>query len=163
LLVRAALVAAATVSFVSEARAQQTRSERGQPTTPISVTDFSKLRWLSGDWLGSAPGERPLYARYRFSDDSTIAITYFRDSTFSTASADARVYLTVGRVYHTFGPSRWGATRVDTSGVFFIPQVMAHNTFAWRHESPNEWTSTRRSSYSGHEEVTVYHMRRVGR
>jgi hypothetical protein len=157
------MVAAATVVLASEANAQQSRSQRGQPKTPISLQDFSKLKWLSGDWAGTALGERELYARYRFADDSTIDITYFRDSAFSQPSADARVYLTVGRVYHTFGPSRWGATRVDTSGVFFIPQVMAHNTFAWQYESPNEWTSTRRSAYSGHEEVTVYHMRRVGR
>lgn len=146
------------------ARAQaSSSSQRGQPRTPFGVADFAKLRWLEGSWAAAAPGETPFYARYHFANDSTIEIAYFRDSSFTQQSGAGRVYLTVGRVYHTFGSGRWGATNVDSSGVFFIPQVNAHNTFAWTYESPDAWTLTQRAGLSGHERVTVYRMRRVGR
>ncbi|HMA22903.1 MAG TPA: hypothetical protein VKP00_02885 [Gemmatimonadaceae bacterium] len=143
--------------------AQSSSSQRGQPKTPFSVADFAKLRWLEGSWAGSATDESPIYARYHVANDSTIEIVYFRDSTFAQQFGTGRVYLAVGRIYHTFGSGRWGATNVDSAGVFFIPQVNAHNTFAWNYQSPDAWTLTQRSGASGHERVTVYHMRRVGR
>jgi len=136
-------------------------SQRGQPKTPFGTADFARLRRLEGSWVGTAPGESNLYERFRYANDSTIEITYYRDSTFSQESGTGRVYLTVGRVYHTFGPGRWGASHVDSAGVFFVPQVNAHNTFAWSFDSPDAWTATARGGMGGHERVTVYHMRRV--
>jgi hypothetical protein len=136
-------------------------SQRGQPTTPFSAADLSKLHWMEGTWKATAPGERTYYERYHFVNDSTIQITYYSDSTFTRETGNGRVYLSVGRVYHTFGPGRWGATSIDTTGVYFIPQVNAHNTFAWSYRSPNSWTATMRSGYSGRERVTVYQLQRV--
>jgi hypothetical protein len=121
-------------------------SQRGQPKTPFGIVDFAKLRWAEGSWAGTAADEKPFYARYHFANDSTMDITYYRDSAFTQES----------------GSGRWGATNVDASGAFFIPQVNAHNTFAWSYESPDAWTLTQRSGLSGHERVTVYHMQRVG-
>lgn len=162
---RLAFALAATVALVvvlpSTARAQG--SDRGQPRTPFGVADLAKLHWLVGAWEGTALGEDTIYCRYQFSTDSTIDITYFRDRALTKGSADARVYLTTGRVYQTLGPGQWGATHVDENGVFFIPQVNAHNTFAWSYKSPDLWTSTMRTSVSGHEAVTVYQMRRIAR
>ena len=155
--------AAAAVAVPGTGAAQSaSSSQRGQPQTPFGVADFAKLRWLEGSWAATATDEKPFYARYHFANDSTMEITYYRDSAFTQQSGDGRVYLTVGRVYHTFGSGRWGATNVDASGAFFIPQVNAHNTFAWSYESPDAWTLTQRSGLSGHERVTAYHMRRVG-
>lgn len=157
------LAAATAVAMPRAASAQSaSSSQRGQPKTPFGIADFAKLRWLEGSWAATAADETPFYARYHFANDSTMDITYYRDSAFMQQSGDGRVYLTVGRVYHTFGSGRWGATNVDASGAFFIPQVNAHNTFAWNYESPNAWTLTQRSGLSGHERVTVYHMQRVG-
>ena len=135
--------------------------QRGQPKTPFATADFAKLRWLEGTWRGTSPGQSTTYERYRFVNDSTIEITYFADSTLGREAGSGRVYLTVGRIYHTFGPGRWGATRVDESGVYFIPQTNARNTFAWTHTSHDAWTSTLRTGASGREIVTVYEMRRV--
>jgi hypothetical protein len=157
------LAVAAAVAFPRSGSAQSSSpSQRGQPKTPFAVADFAKLRWLEGSWAATATDETPFYARYHFANDSTMEIVYFRDSSFTQATGNGRVYLTVGRVYHTFGSGRWGATNVDASGAFFIPQVNAHNTFAWSYESPGAWTLTQRSGLSGHERVTVYHMQRVG-
>src|SRR5262245_8606772 len=110
----AAAIAAA--SLVSAANAGAQVSQRGQPKTPFAVGDLGKLRWLEGTWKASAPGEPTHYERYKFANDSTIEITYFSDSTLSRESGTGRVYLSVGRIYHTFGPGRWGATTVDESG-----------------------------------------------
>jgi hypothetical protein len=138
------------------------QSQRGQPRTAFATSDFGKLRWLEGTWRGTAPGHEPFYERYHFVNDSTAEITYYNDASLSRPTGEGRVYLTVGRIYHTFGPGRWGATHVDSSGVFFIPQVNAHNTFAWHQDSPNSWTATLRTGLSGHARVTVYTMTRVG-
>jgi hypothetical protein len=154
---------AAAVPLPRLASAQSTSSQRGQPKTPFAVADLAKLHWLEGSWAGVASDESPVYARYHFANDSTMEISYYRDSTFSQESGTGRVYLTVGRIYQTFGSGRWGATNVDSSGVFFIPQVNAHNTFAWSYQSADEWTLTQRTGLSGRERVTVYKMRRVKR
>jgi hypothetical protein len=156
-----AATAAAAMPRTASAQAASS-SQRGQPKTPFGTADFGKLRWAEGSWAATATDETPFYARYHFANDSTMDITYYRDSAFTQESGSGRVYLTVGRVYHTFGSGRWGATNVDGTGAFFIPQVNAHNTFAWSYESPDAWTLTQRSGLSGHERVTVYHMRRVG-
>jgi hypothetical protein len=155
----AVIVAGAAILSAGTAHAQ---SQRGQPRTPFATSDFGKLRWLEGTWRGTAAGHEPFYERYHFVNDSTAQITYFNDSTLSRPTGEGRVYLTVGRIYHTFGPGRWGATHVDSSDVFFIPQVNAHNTFAWRRETPDTWTATLRTGLSGHSRVTVYSMTRVG-
>jgi len=137
------------------------QSQRGQPTTAFGTKDFGKLRWVEGAWKATAPNERTYYQRYRFLNDSTIEITTYGDSTLSRETGGGRVYLSVGRVYHTFGPGRWGATSIDTTGIYFVPQVNAQNTFAWSRQGPDTWTATMRSGYSGHERVTVYQMQRV--
>jgi hypothetical protein len=45
--------------------------------------------------------------------------------------------------------------------VYFVPQVNAQNSFAWSFQSPNSWTSTMRSGFSGRERMTVYTLERV--
>src|SRR5215211_6737130 len=126
---RALLVAGITVmSTVLAREASAQASQRGQPKTPFAAGDLGKLRWMEGTWRATAPNEPTHYERYAFANDSTIEITYYSDSTLSRASGTGRVYLSVGRIYHTFGPGRWGATTVDSSGVYFIPQINAHNT-----------------------------------
>ena len=148
-------------SLVRAQAPAQSRSQRGQPRTPFSTSDLGKLRWLEGVWEAQSPGETTLYERYHFLNDSTIEISYYRDPKLTQETGTGRVYLTVGRVYHTFGAGRWGATNVDTTGAYFIPQVNAHNTFAWSYQSPSSWTITMRSGLSGREHVTVYQLRRI--
>jgi hypothetical protein len=145
----------------SFASAQQSSSQRGQPKTPFGTADLAKLRWLEGSWAATAPNETPFYARYHIPNDSTIDVTYYRDSSFTQPSGSGRIYLTVGRVYQTFGSGRWGATNIDSTGAYFIPQVNAHNTFAWAYQSPDAWTLTQRTGVTGHERVTVYHLKRL--
>ena len=131
------------------------------PSSPFGVSDLKKLHWIEGRWRGSAEGQTPFYEQYRFVNDSMLEITYYADSSFNTSSGGGRVYLTVGRIYHAAGPSLWGASRIDESGIFFIPQKNAANSVSWSLQSPDVWTATLRSSAAGHEQVTVYQMRRI--
>lgn len=145
--------------FVSSTASAQ-RSQRGQPKTPFSVNDFSRLHWLEGTWRGSSPSGPTFTEQYRFVNDSTIEITY-RDSTNTRQTGTGRIYLSVGRIYYTLGSGRWGASRADSAGLFFVPQVNAHNTYAWDLTSPTTWSSTMRTGMGGREHVTVYTMKRV--
>lgn len=154
---------AASCAIALSAAAGAQLSQRGQPRTPFSASDFAHLRWLEGSWIGTAPGQSPLYERFHFTSDSTADIGFYRDSAFTQQAGTGRVYLTVGRVYHTYGSGRWGATHLDSASVFFIPQLNAHNTFEWTYQSPNAWTATQRSGMAGHEHVVVYQMRRAAR
>jgi hypothetical protein len=156
-----ALSAAMLGAALPASSASAQKSQRGQPKTPFSPKDLGKLHWLEGTWKATSPGERTYYERYHFTNDSTIEITYYTDSSFSKETGNGRVYLSVGRVYHTFGPGRWGATSVDSSGVYFIPQVNAQNSFAWSYQSPDSWTQTMRTGFSGRERVVVYTLDRV--
>jgi len=137
------------------------QAQRGQPRTAFAVSDFAKLRFVEGIWTGTAPGERTYYERCRFADDTTVEITYYGDSTFTHETGTGRLYLSVGRIFHSMGPQRWGATHVDNDGVYFVPQSNAQNTFVWNRTSKDEWTATLRSGFAGHDRVTVYTMRRA--
>jgi hypothetical protein len=161
-LIRALILGAAMIAAaipVSSAVAQT--SQRGQPKTPFGPKDFGKLRWMEGTWRATSPGEKTYFERYHFSTDSTIDITYFSDSTLAKETGNGRVYLSVGRVYHTFGPGRWGASSIDSTGIYFVPQINAQNSFAWSFQSANSWTSTMRSGFSGRERVMVYTLDRL--
>jgi hypothetical protein len=136
-------------------------AQRGLPSSPFGVGDLKKIHWIEGRWRGSAQGQAPFFEQYRFANDSTLEITYFADSSFTNTSGRGRVYLTVGRIYHATGPSLWGASKVDTAGIFFVPQKNASNTVSWSFQSPDLWTATLRSSATGHEQVTIYQMRRI--
>jgi hypothetical protein len=159
-LVRSLIVAAAVVGVAIPAHAQSSRS---QPRTPFGAADFAKLKWLEGSWEGSAAGEASVFQRVRFIDDTTAEISYFRDPSLSQETGSGKLYLSVGRIYHTFGSNRWAATHADVDGLYFVPQTTARNNLAWSYQAPDAWTSTMRSGVSGHERVTVYSFKRIKR
>jgi hypothetical protein len=145
---------------MASAAAQNPRS--GAPRTAFGTPDLAKVKWLQGSWVGTAPGEAPIYQRFEFVNDSTVEITYFRDSAFGQQSGTGRLYLSVGRIYHTFGANRWVATQVDNKGVYLIPQTNARANFSWAYVSPDAWTFTMRTGVGGRQHVTVYDMKRTG-
>jgi hypothetical protein len=151
-------VIGASLSVSTVATAQ---SQRILPKARFSLADLKKLRWIEGRWSGAAQGQKPFYEQYRFVNDSTLEISYFADSTFGQASGRGRVYLSVGRVFHVSGPSLWGASHIDESGAFFVPERNATNSVSWTFQSPDIWIATLRSSATGQEQVTVYQMHRI--
>jgi hypothetical protein len=159
--IRALLFAFFALAATALVPARAQTSSSGQPKTPFAVSDFGKLRWLEGTWEATSPGENTVYQRYHFANDSTLDIAYFSDPDLAHETGSGKVYLSVGRIYHTFGPGRWGASHVDNNGVYFVPQVNARNTFQWTAQSPDAWTSTMRTGASGRERVSVYQMKRL--
>ena len=155
----AAALAAVSIP-VSSAAAQNPRA--GAPRTPFGAPDLAKVKWLEGSWTGTAQGESSIYQRFKFVDDSTVEITYYRDSAFGEPSGNGRLYLSVGRIYHTFGSNRWVATRIGNEGLYLVPQSTARANFSWTFVSPDAWTFTMRTGVGGREHVTVYNMKRVG-
>lgn len=158
---RLCIVAAGIIS--TSVASPTAEAQPGQPRTAFSTAELAKLKWLEGTWQGTTANERSFYERYQFVNDSTIEITYFGDSTMTRATGTGRVYLSAGRIFHTFGPGLWAATHVDESGAYFVPQANAHNTFSWSFRSRDAWTATARMGMSGQEHVTVYEMRRIGK
>ena len=136
-------------------------AQRRQPVSHFESSDFQKIRWLEGRWMGTTPGQAPFYEAYHFANDSTLVVTYFADASFSRATGGARVYLSVAHVYQTAGSVRWVVMYVDKDGIHFIPLVNAATSIEWTFISPDAWTSTERNDASGREQVTVYQMRRV--
>lgn len=153
-----AVAALAASALPSAARAQ---GSRAQPRTPYGAPDLAKVKWLQGSWVGTAEGESTIYQRFKFVDDSTVSIDYYRDSAFGQPNGNGRLYLSVGRIYHSFGSNRWVATRVGDEGLYLVPQSTARASFVWTYVSPDAWTFTMRTGVGGREHVTVYNMKRV--
>jgi hypothetical protein len=152
--------ALAAVALPAAAHAQNPRA--GASRIAYGTADLAKVKWLQGSWAGTAEGEATIYQRFKFVDDSTVEINYYRDSEFGQLSGSGRLYLSVGRIYHTFGSNRWVATRIGDQGLYLVPQSTARANFAWNYVSPDAWTFTMRTGVGGREHVTVYNMKRVG-
>ena len=153
---------AASAVFTPLQQSAAQASTRGQPTTAFAVADFARLRWLEGSWAGTVAGGRSIFERCHVVNDSTIEITYYADSAFAHETSRGRLYLSVGHIYHTMGPDRWGATHVDDEGAYFVPQTNAPNSLSWSRQSNDQWTATLRAGFVGRDRVMVYHMRRAG-
>jgi hypothetical protein len=155
------MMTAAFAAFAAPAVVHAQSPRSGAPRTPFASSDLAKVKWLEGSWAGTAEGEATIYQRFKFVDDSTVEINYYRDPAFGQASGNGRLYLSVGRIYHTFGSNRWVATRIGDKGVYLVPQTTARANFGWAYISPDEWRFTMRTGVGGREHVTVYDMKRV--
>ena len=127
---------------------------------PFSPKDFRDLRWLAGSWRGEASGGKPFYEGYQFTNDSTLVMTYFADSTLTRATGTGTVEYRGGRVLHRSGQSLWVVTRSDSSGLHFAPVERARNSFIWKRESPTAWTASLSSPGGA---PVVYRMTRLPR
>ncbi len=125
---------------------------RSSAAAPLTLAD---VRWVLGTWRGTGGGGNPFFEEYRVRDDSTFSITYFTDS---TRTATQRVTGTVeeraGRIYHTYGRSRWVVAEGTPTSLLFHPVEQADNRFRWSYVSPTQWTATLMNPDSTGREVT---------
>jgi hypothetical protein len=124
----------------------------------LSLNDFAHLRWIQGDWRGELPNGGAFYERYRFLDDSTIAMRGFEDSTFTQPNDSATVAFRGGTVTDRSTAAQWSATRLDANEIDFAPGQGATNHFSWKRESADKWTATLRSANGN---TNTYRMERV--
>jgi len=111
---------------------------QSQPT--FNLAEFNKLRWLEGKWEGAAAGEQPFYEEYKFLNDSTLAMLYFKDATFSGTPDTGWVYLQGNSIIHRSGNARWKLTSLNESELLFAP-VNVKRGFVWRKENNNQWNA----------------------
>jgi hypothetical protein len=146
----------------STSRAEQSAAQRPTPGR-YTLQDFARLCWIEGSWRGGLPDGGFFYERYGLLDDSTIVMHSLADSTLARATDSSRIGLRGGTVASE-SSTLWLATRLDSNAVDFALERDASNNFTWTRESPDRWTATLRSkNRQGREQVTIYHMQRIGR
>jgi len=118
----------------------QDASSRKPILKNIMPADIAKLRWIEGSWRGTGDIEKPFYERYKFENETTLAVESFADDTFSKATDISRFELKDGE-FGSSGPdgSRSAASAIDANSVTFEPVAKARNSFRFQRESENSW------------------------
>ena len=159
-LVSAALDGAALEGPAQAAAAPATPAQPAPAqATPAQITpaQFAGLRWLAGTWRGRMPDGKHFYERYAFADDSTIAVSYFADSTLARQRGADSVVLRGGRLRF----DRATAVRVDGTGVDFAMGAGGASGFVWspRGKAGEGWVATLRGRKGdGQPYTVVYEM-----
>jgi hypothetical protein len=134
------------------------------PIPSFTKAQFASLRWIDGKWRGKTPAGQPIWDSYRMVNDSTMHQGTFTDSTYKTQRDSAVVSWRNGTVIDQGSGAPWFATALDSSGVSFSLPKSPMNRITWIHHSVNEWEAQITSpDRLGHEQRTIYHMRRFGR
>lgn len=140
------------------------RSPLAQTNRPaardLSTADISKLRWIEGTWRGSGVDQAPFFERYRFENESTLAVDSFPDEKLDKVEDTSRFELKDGR----FGNGSYVASSIDNNGINFEPLAgKAKNSFSWERVSANSWKATLKWPADGNKPARerVYNMERI--
>lgn len=135
--------------------AQTNRSE----TKKFSTADLAKLRWIEGTWRGSGVDQAPFFERYRFENESILAVDSFPNEKLDKVEDTSRFELKDGR----FGSKYYFATLIDEKAIDFEPTPLANNSFRWERVSDNAWKATLKWSANGNKPARerVYNMERI--
>jgi hypothetical protein len=121
-----------------------TPAQNATPPKPIlkniTPADLAKLRWIEGSWRGTGDIDKPFYERYKFENETTLAVESFEDEKFSKATDLSRFELKGGE-FGNSGPdgSRSAASAIDANSVTFEPVAKSRNSFRFQRESENSW------------------------
>ncbi len=128
-------------------------------TKRFLTTDLSKLRWIEGTWRGSGVDQAPFFERYRFENESTLAVDTFPDEKLDKVEDTSRFELKDGR----FGSSNYVASLIDDNGINFEPIAKAKNSFRWERVSADAWKATLKWPAEGNKPARerVYNMERI--
>ena len=137
--------------------AQTNRSEAKK----FSTADIAKLRWIEGTWRGSGVDQAPFFERYRFENDSTLAVDTFPNEKLDKIEDTSRFELKDGK----FGSSSYVASSIDDNGINFEPLANAKNSFRWERVSDNAWKATLKWRAEGDKSARerIYNMERIGK
>lgn len=102
----------------------------------LSASDLTKLRWIEGSWRGSGVDQAPFFERYRFENETTLAVDSFPDEKLDKVGETSRFELKDGQ----FGNGSYVASAIDEQGISFEPVAgKAKNSFRWERESADKW------------------------
>lgn len=125
----------------------------------FSTADISKLRWIEGTWRGSGVDQAPFFERYRFENESTLAVDSFPDEKLDKVEDTSRFELKDGR----FGNEGYVASSIDDNGINFEPAGKSKNSFRWERVSDNAWKATLKWPAEGNKPARerIYNMERI--
>jgi hypothetical protein len=139
-------------------------SPDAQTTAPapkkFSAADVAKLRWIEGTWRGSGVDQAPFFERYRFENETTLAVDSFPDEKLEKVEDTSRFELKDGQ----FGSENYAASSIDDTSVDFVPiSTKAKNTFRWERVSDNSWKATLKWKAEGDKTARerIYNMERI--
>ena len=113
-----------------------------QPAKKITTSDLQKLRWIEGTWRGTGEVDKPFFERYRFEDDSTLAVDSFEDETLAKVTDTSRFVWKDGEFGGGAEGHRYVAVSLDDRAIEFGPGVNVNNSFRWESESKDVWKAT---------------------
>ena len=139
-------------------RSADTQTNRSEAKS-FSTADIAKLRWIEGTWRGSGVDQAPFFERYRFENESTLAVDSFPDEKLDKIEDTSRFELKDG----WFGSSSYVASSIDNNGITFEPLANAKNSFRWERISENAWKATLKWPADGNKPARerVYNMERI--
>ena len=103
---------------------------------PLTTTDLQKLRWIEGSWRGTGDGQAPFFERYRFENDTTLAVDGLEGDKVTDTT---RFELKDGEFGGGSEGSRYVATAIDDNSITFSPVTKARNSFRWQRETADSW------------------------
>lgn len=162
------LVIAATPGFIiscnkiSSSNGPQAAPSPTVTAKPLTNADLRKLRWIEGSWRGTGDDQAPFYERYKFENDSTLAVETLDGEKQDKVTDVTRFELKEGQFGGGSEGSRWVATALDDNSVTFEPVTKARNTFRWKRESDNSWKAVLNwpATDKGAAKQRVYRMER---
>lgn len=122
----------------SKTNAQATPSPSVAAGT-FNPTDLKKLRWIEGTWRGTGGGVAPFVERYKFENDTTLAVEGFEGEKLDKATDVTRFELKNGVFGGGSEGSRYVASSIDDKSITFEPVTKARNSFRWERESEDSW------------------------
>lgn len=110
-----------------------------QAAAKLTADDLKKLRWIEGTWRGTGEGVQPFYERYRFENDTTLAIDTFADEQLTKVTDTTRYELKNGEMGGGNEGFRWVAGALDDKSITFVPVAKARNSFRWETVDKDSW------------------------
>lgn len=114
----------------------QQQTQAPKPKT-LTAADLQKLRWIEGSWRGTGVNQPPFFERYRFENDTTLAVDHFEDEALTKVTNTSRYELKNGE----FRDASHVATALDDGSITFEPLSAGSNSFTWKRESKDSWTA----------------------
>ena len=113
------------------------------PVSPARLTaeDLKKLRWIEGTWRGTGANQPAFYERYRWENDTTLAVDGFENEKLEKVTDTTRFELKDGEFGGGSDGARYVATALDENSIRFGPVIKVRNFFVWKRESKDVWTA----------------------
>jgi hypothetical protein len=115
----------------------QTGTQTATPKPkPLTAAELQKLRWIEGSWRGSGDQQEAFFERYRFENETTLAVDSLKDDKVTETTL---FVLQDGEFGGGSEGSRWVATSLEENSITFEPVANARNSFTWQRETKDSW------------------------